>query len=233
VPARARTALPADEELVTRLRAGDEAAFVLLLDDWSSGMLRLARSFVATADSAAEVVQDTWLAVIENIDRFEGRSALKTWVYRILVNAAKRRRVRELRIMPMSSLGRDALTGLGDGAGAGGADQAGPSVDPDRFQGAGESYPGHWRRPPTPWTALPRSPEQSTLDGELRARLEEALAGLPDRQRLVIIMRDVQGAPAEEVCAVLDLSAANQRVLLHRARASVRARLEAYLSERA
>lgn len=223
MPVRGRTALPPDAELLARLRAGDEAAFALILDAWSSGMLRQARTFVATADSAADVVQDTWLAVIQSIDRFEGRCALKTWVCRILVNTAKRRRVRERRTLPMSSAGEGIRLG----------EEAGPSIDPDRFQGAGEPYPGHWRQFPEPWTVIPRSPEQHTLDSELRARLEEALAELPDRQRTVIIMRDVQGFPAEEVCAVLDISPSNQRVLLHRARASVRARLEVYVGERA
>jgi RNA polymerase sigma-70 factor, ECF subfamily len=215
-------ALPPDAELVGRLRGGDEAAFAMVLDGWSSGMLRLARSFVSTPESAAEVVQDTWLAVLRGIDRFEGRSSLKTWVYRILVNTAKRCAARERRTVPMSSLGPDV-----------GAEDAGPTVDPDRFQGAGEPYPGHWRRLPEPWTALALSPEQRTLDAELQARLENALAGLPERQRLVLTLRDVQGHPAEEVCAILDISQGNQRVLLHRARAHVRVRLEVYLDGRA
>jgi RNA polymerase sigma-70 factor (ECF subfamily) len=212
-----RVALPPDAELVGRLRDRDEAAFALVLDQWSPGMLRLARSFVSTPESAAEVVQDTWLAVIEALDRFEGRSSLRTWVYRILVNTAKRRAAREHRNVPMSSLGPAA---------------AGPTVDPDRFQGPDEPYPGHWRALPTPWPDLVPSPEQRTLDAELQARLEDALAGLPDRQRAVITLRDVQGRPAEEVCAILEISSANQRVLLHRARAHVRARLEVYLDAR-
>jgi RNA polymerase sigma-70 factor (ECF subfamily) len=212
-----RVALPPDAELVGRLRDGDEAAFALVLDQWSPGMLRLARSFVSTPESAAEVVQDTWLAVIEALDRFEGRSSLRTWVYRILVNTAKRRAAREHRNVPMSSLGPAA---------------AGPTVDPDRFQGSDEPYPGHWRTLPTPWPDLVPSPEQRTLDAELQARLEDALAGLPERQRAVITLRDVQGRPAEEVCAILEISPANQRVLLHRARAHVRARLEVYLDAR-
>jgi RNA polymerase sigma-70 factor (ECF subfamily) len=215
-----RIALPPEAELVGRLRDGDEAAFALVLDQWSPGMLRLARSFVSTPDSAAEVVQDTWLAVLQALDRFEGRSSLRTWVYRILVNTAKRRAAREHRFVPMSSLG------------SGRAD-AGPTVDPDRFQGPGEPYPGHWRVLPAPWPDLVPSPEQRTLDAELRARLEDALAGLPVRQRAVITLRDVQGRPAEEVCTILEISPANQRVLLHRARAHVRARLEVYLDARA
>jgi RNA polymerase sigma-70 factor, ECF subfamily len=201
-----------DAELVGRLRDGDEAAFALVLDQWSPGMLRLARSFVSTPDSAAEVVQDTWLAVLQALDRFEGRSSLRTWVYRILVNTAKRRAARERRNVPMSSLGPE---------------DAGPTVDPDRFQRPDEPYPGHWRAPPEPW------PEQRALDAELQTRLEGALAGLPERQRAVITLRDVQGRPAEEVCAILEITPANQRVLLHRARAHVRAQLEVYLDVRA
>jgi RNA polymerase sigma-70 factor, ECF subfamily len=209
-----------DAELVGRLRDGDEAAFALVLDQWSPSMLRLARSFVSTPDSAAEVVQDTWLAVLRALDRFEGRSSLRTWVYRILVNTAKRRAAREQRLVPMSSLDP-------------GPADAGPTVDPDRFQGPDEPYPGHWRALPAPWPDLVPSPEQRTLDAELRARLEDALDGLPERQRAVITLRDVQGRPADEVCAILEISPANQRVLLHRARAHVRAHLEVYLDARA
>lgn len=206
--ARVSGGLPADAELVARLRARDESAFVLVLDEWSAGMLRLARSFVSTRDSAAEVVQDTWLAVIENIDRFEGRAALKTWVYRILVNTARRRAAREARAVPMSAL------------------DSGPTVDPDRFQGPDEPYPGHWRAFPSAW------PEQRVVAGELREELERALAQLPERQRVVITLRDVAGYPSDEVCAILDITAANQRVLLHRARGYVRGRLEAYFDDR-
>lgn len=208
------TRVLADAELVARLRARDESAFVLVLDEWSAGMLRLARSFVSTRESAAEVVQDTWLAVIENIDRFEGRAALKTWVYRILVNTARRRATREARAVPMSALAAPDPDG-------------GPTVDPDRFQGPDEPYPGHWRALPSTW------PEHRAVAGELRAHLEQALAELPERQRVVITLRDVAGYPAGEVCAILDISAANQRVLLHRARGYVRGRLEAYFDDRA
>jgi RNA polymerase sigma-70 factor, ECF subfamily len=217
--AAVRVGVPPEAELVGRLKDGDEAAFALVLDQWSPGMLRLARSFVSTPDSAAEVVQDTWLAVLRALDHFEGRSSLRTWVYRILVNTAKRRAVRESRNVPMSSLGSAA----GD---------AGPTVDPDRFQGPDEPYPRHWRALPAPWPDLVPSPEQRTLDAELQARLDDALAGLPERQRAVITLRDVQGRPAEEVCAILEISTANQRVLLHRARAHVRAQLEVYLDAR-
>jgi RNA polymerase sigma-70 factor, ECF subfamily len=212
------TVLPADDELVARLCQRDEAAFALVLDAWSPGMLRLARDFVSTSDSAAEVVQDTWLAVIEGIGKFEARSSLKTWVYRILVNTSKRRGAREGRSVPWSSLP--------------GAEDEGPTVDPARFQRAGEPYPGHWREFPAPWPSpsAPPSPEQEALASELRARMAAALAQLPARQRVVITLRDVDGYTSDEVCAILEISAANERVLLHRARAFVRARLEEYVT---
>jgi RNA polymerase sigma-70 factor (ECF subfamily) len=203
--------LPADDELVVRLRAGDEACFAMVLDAWSAGMLRVARAFVSTPDSAAEVVQDAWLGVIEGIDRFERRSSLKTWVYRILVNTAKRRGVRESRIVPASSLSTDA----------------GPTVDPALFQGPGEPYPGHWRVSPPPWP----TPEQHTLAAETRAFLSEAVGRLPDRQRAVLVLRDVEGHTAEEVCSILDITAGNQRVLLHRARAFLRGELAGHYTD--
>ncbi len=205
--------LPSDGVLVARLRDGDEAGFGLLVDAWSGGMLRLARSFVSTDDSAAEVVQETWLAVIEGVGGFEGRSSLRTWVYRILVNTAKRRGVRESRSVPWSSL---LPAGEDDG----------PTVDPGRFRGAGEPYAGHWREFPARWP----SPEQQTLTGEVRTQLAAALAQLPARQRIVITLRDVQGYGSDEVSSILEISAANQRVLLHRARAFVRSRLEDYFA---
>lgn len=206
------TALPPDTVLVDRLRAGDDAAFAALLDAWSSGMHRVARGFVATADSAAEVVQDTWLAVIQGLPGFEGRSSLKTWVYRILVNTARRRGGRESRTVPWSSLT---------------ADDEGPTVDPSRFRGPGQPYEGHWIDWPPPWPG----PEDATLAAEVRARAAAAVAALPDRQRVVITLRDVEGYEPAEVCEILEISAANQRVLLHRARAYVRGRLEAYFAE--
>ena len=209
--------LPPDDELVARLRDGDDSAFALVLDAWSDGLLRLARSFVSTHDSAAEVVQETWLAVIRGIDSFEGRSALKTWVYRICVNTAKRRGVREHRTVPMS-----VLAGEDDG----------PTVDPARFRPAGEQWAGHWREFPAPWPVPdPQSPEQQALAAEVLSRVAAALELLPDRQRIVITLRDVEGYGADEVCAMLELTAANQRVLLHRARAFVRGELERYFAE--
>ena len=207
-----RVALPSDAELVRRLRDRDEAAFALVLDAWSAGMQRLARSFVSTHDSAAEVLQDTWVAVITGVGSFEGRSSLKTWVYRILVNTAKRRGERESRTVPWSSWSPDI------------AEQDGPTVDPARFQGPSEEFPGHWREFPEAWP----TPETEALAGEVRAQLSTALDGLPARQRIVITLRDVEGYSSDDVCSILAISAANQRVLLHRARATVRGTLEEY-----
>jgi RNA polymerase sigma-70 factor (ECF subfamily) len=205
---QAAAELPPDDVLVAGLRAGDEATFVRLLDAWSQSMLRLARAFVSTQDSAEEVVQDAWLAVLRGIDRFEGRSALKTWVHRILVNTAKNRGVREKRTVPWSDL------------------DAGPTLDPGRFQGSGGEYPGHWRQFPQAWP----SPESAVLAGEVQRVIGAALAELPARQCLVLSLRDVDGHGSAEVCAMLEISAPNQRVLLHRARATVRARLETYFA---
>lgn len=202
--------LPPDEDLVAGLRAGDQATFTRLLDSWSASLLRLARSFVSTAASAEEVVQDTWLAVFQGIDRFEGRSSLKTWVYQILVNTARKRGVRERRTVPVSFLPTE--------------DDTGPTVDPARFQDRDGDYPGHWRAFPPRWP----NPEAALLAGEVTQVITDALDGLPARQRIVLSLRDLDGHDSAEVCAMLDITPENQRVLLHRARAAVRARLADY-----
>jgi RNA polymerase sigma-70 factor (ECF subfamily) len=208
---REHSELPTDAELVSRLRGRDDAAFGLVLDAWSGGMTRVARSIVSTHASADEVVQDAWLAVIQSIASFEGRSSLKTWVYRILVNTAKRRALREGRHISWSPVAGEDDT---------------PTVDPARFGGPGDAFPGHWRAFPAPWP----SPEQDALAGEVQERVEAALAELPERQRVVITLRDVEGYSSDEVCSILQISAANQRVLLHRARAFVRGKLEEYFA---
>lgn len=202
--------LPTDDVLVAGLRTGDEEAFACLLNDWSGSMLRLARSFVSTTASAEEVVQDTWLAVFEGIGRFEGRSSLRTWVYRILVNIARKRAARERRTVPWTSLGPDHE----------------PTVDPQRFQGPADRYPGHWRAFPERWPTT----ESEVLAHEVRSTVASAIASLPIRQQVVLTLRDIDGHDAEEVCALLEISMANQRVLLHRARAAVRGRLEHYFT---
>jgi RNA polymerase sigma-70 factor (ECF subfamily) len=201
----------ADDAIVAGVRSGDEAVFAQLLNDWSRSMLLLARTFVSTEASAEEVVQDTWLAVIRGIDGFEGRSSLRTWVYRILVNTAKRRGVRESRTVPWSSLD--------------GSSDAGPTVDPALFRGADDEYAGGWLSFPAEW----RSAEGSVLADEVRTTVRAAIDALPDRQRIVITLRDVMGHSSEEVCQMLEVSGANQRVLLHRARAAVRGQLASYL----
>jgi RNA polymerase sigma-70 factor, ECF subfamily len=202
--------LPSDADMVRRLRSGDEAAFAMLLDAWTPGMMRVARSLVSTEATAAEVLQDTWLTVIQGIEGFQGRSSLKTWVYRILVNTAKRRGQREARTIPWDSLNAGEI--------------GGPTVDPARFQDGTEPHPGHWRQFPAPWP----SPEEVAMSGEVRLVVAAAVGRLPDQQRAVITLRDMEGYSSDEVCEILGISQANQRLLLHRARASVRSALETY-----
>ena len=211
---RPQRQLPPDEELVARLRDRDENAFKLLVDAWSGQMFHVALLFVGGSHSASDVMQDTWLEIFRGVHAFEGRSALKTWVFRILVNTAKRRAMREGQTIPWSN--HPAF------------EDSGPTVDPSRFIGPGHPETGHWRILPAPWP-LP-SPEHTTLTHEIRAEVAAALADLPHRQRVVVTLRDVEGYPADEVCAILEISPANQRVLLHRGRAFVRARLEKYFS---
>ena len=206
-------ALPPDEVLVARLRAGDEAVFALVVDAWSAGMVRAARAYVTGEDTAQDVVQDTWLAVIRGIDRFEARSSLRTWVYRILINIAKTRGVRDSRTVPLSALAPTE-------------EDRGPTVDPARFRGADDPYPGHWKVFPAPWP----SAESDLLSREALGAIQDALAMLPARQRIVITLRDVEGYDCDEVCTLLDITPANQRVLLHRARAAVRLRLADYFA---
>jgi RNA polymerase sigma-70 factor (ECF subfamily) len=198
-----------DDAIVARLRAGDEKAFAVLVDGWSGWMLRLARAHVPTPSVAEEVVQETWLAVLEGLGRFRGEASLRTWVYRILVNQAKRRGVREHRTIPFASLA---------------VENGEPTVDPSRFQAPHDPAPGGWRQFPHEW------PEQVALTREVHDVVAAALVELPDRQRLVVILRDLQGHTSEEVCRMLGITATNQRVLLHRGRAVVRAHLERYFA---
>ena len=201
--------------MLARLRAGDEMAFRELVKCHDRAMKRIARSYVRTPSVADEVVQETWLAVIQGLGRFEGRSSLKTWMYRILVNRAQSRGVREQRTTPFSSVA------VND-------DESGPTVDPDRFLPAGHAAAGYWSLTPSRFFELP---EDRLLAEETSALVAAAIEQLPDRQRRVITLRDIEGWDADEVCESLGLSAANQRVLLHRARAAVRAQLEEYFME--
>jgi RNA polymerase sigma-70 factor, ECF subfamily len=209
------TAAASEERLLARLRAGDETAFRELVKRHDRAMKRIALTFVRSPSVADEVVQDTWLAVIKGLERFEGRSSLKTWIFRILANRAQSRGAREHRTTPFSSL-------------APSEDQEGPTVDPDRFLPAGHAAAGYWSVTPSRFFELP---EDRMLAAETSALVTAAIEQLPERQQQVIRLRDVEGWPAEEVCECLELSAANQRVLLHRARSAVRACLEEYFTE--
>jgi len=205
-----------DLRLVDALRAGDEAAFESLVNRHGASMLRLAITWVGTRAVAEEVVQETWLGVLRGLGRFEGRSSLKTWIFRILSNTAKKRAVREGRSFPVSSFAEP-----GDGP-----EEA--AVDPARFHGRNAAYPGGWAAAPRSWD---RIPEDQLLSAETLARVRGAIDALPPVQRQVITMRDVDGFTSAEVCNVLSLSETNQRVILHRARSRVRRALERYLDE--
>lgn len=211
-PATVESARSRDAELVGRLRAGDAAAFAEIVDDWSASMLQLARTYVSTRSSAEEIVQECWLAVFRGLDAFEGRSSLRTWTYRILTNLAKTRGVSEARVLPWAP---------------GGDDGPGPTVDPSRFRGAGEKWAGGWtpEGAPTSWEP---SPESALIGAEIRSLLSAALSLLPERQRQVVSLRDIQGMSADEAGALMGISSGNQRVLLHRGRARLRLALEGY-----
>jgi RNA polymerase sigma-70 factor, ECF subfamily len=201
----------AEAKLIGRLRAGDEQAFEALVAGHYGTMLAVAMSYVRTRAVAEEVVQEAWLGVIGGLDRFEGRSSLKTWILSILVHKAKSRGVREARSVPFAALGPAA-------------DE--PAVDPGRFRGPDEAYPGHWRAFPGDWGV---SAATAAQDRETLRVVLGAIAELPAAQHAVIRMRDVEGYSSAEVCAALDVSEGNQRVLLHRARSRVRSALERHL----
>jgi RNA polymerase sigma-70 factor, ECF subfamily len=202
-----------DAPLLAALRAGDEQAFATLVTRYHASLKRVARAYVSTDAVAEDVVQETWLAVIGALDRFEQRATLKTWLFHILTNKAKTRGVRERRTLPFASLAR--------------AGEAEPAVPPERFQREGDAWPGHWATPPRPW----EDPERRLASLEAREYLRVAIAALPATQQAVLTLRDVEGLEAEEVCELLHLSAGNQRVILHRARARVRTELEHFFEE--
>jgi RNA polymerase sigma-70 factor (ECF subfamily) len=201
-------------DLLSGLRAGDELAFRTLVKRHHQAMKRVAMTYVSSPATAEEVVQETWLAVIRGLDRFEGRSSLKTWIFRILVNRAQSRGARERRTTPFSSL-------------PGYEDADSPTVDPDRFIATGSAFAGYWSTPPSRFFELP---EERLLAAETRALIERSIGELPDRQQQVIRLRDVEGWGSEEVCESLGISEGNQRVLLHRARAHVRCALEVHFN---
>jgi RNA polymerase sigma-70 factor (ECF subfamily) len=199
--------------LLEGLRRGDEAAFVALLDRYHAAMVRLAMAYVPNRAVAEEVAQEAWQGVLTGLSRFEGRSSLKTWIFRILTNCAKTRGEREGRAVPFSSLWDPE------------ADPGEPAVEPERFR-AFEPWEGHWSSLPRNWDDLP---EERLLAQETRACVRAAIAALPPAQREVITLRDVEQLPSEHVCDLLQISEGNQRVLLHRARSKVRRALEQYL----
>jgi RNA polymerase sigma-70 factor (ECF subfamily) len=205
-----------DAELLARLRSGDERAFRTLVERYSATMLHVARLHVRDRQAAEEVVQETWLAVVKGLERFEERSTLKTWLFRILTNRAKTRGAREARSVPFSSLA--ASDASGDD----------PAVEPDRFDGPNGPDPGHWAAAPANWETLP---DERLLSQETLRLVAQAIKTLPPAQRAVIRLRDVEGWDSDEVCDLLGLSHGNQRVLLHRARSKVRAALERYLGD--
>jgi len=208
-------AIQLDEaELVKALQRGDEQVFATVMDWYSGSLLRLAMSFVPSRAVAEEVVQETWMGVLEGIGRFEGRSSFKTWLFRILTNRAKTRGTRERRYEPFGLAGADA-----DG-------DEGPSLEDSLFVAEG-SGKGHWLDPPQGWE--PDTPERALLSKECRMAIEQAIGELPENQRQVITLRDVEGVSAEEVCNILSISETNQRVLLHRARTKVRRVLDPYV----
>jgi len=201
----------AEAELLDALRDGQESAFAALVQEYHASILRVAGMYVSNRATAEEVAQETWLAVLKGLDRFEGRSSLKTWIFRIVANIARTRAQRDARSVPFSSIGDETSE---------------PAVDPDRFVPSGERWAGHWKSYPDRWDAVP---EERLVGEETRACVEQAIERLPPAQRQVITLRDVEGWSSEEVCSALELSETNQRVLLHRARSKVRQALEDYL----
>jgi len=197
-----------DRPLVEALRRGEEAAFSVLLDRYYPAMMRVALAYVHSHAVAEEVVQETWLGLLQGLTRFAFHSSLQTWIFRILTNRAKTRGQRESRYVPLDSLGDDDL----------------PEVSRGRF----DVVDHHWVTPPRSWAG---SPEETTLAQETHVSIRRTITTLPLNQRAVITLRDMEGWTADEVCHVLELSAANQRVLLHRARSTVRRALEEYFAQ--
>jgi len=207
-----------DEQLLLGLRRHDEQAFAALVDRYHARLVRLASLFVANQAVAEEVAQETWIGVLQGIDRFAERSSFRTWLFRILTNQAKRRGQREARSVPFAAFSPQAD-----------ADDAECAVEPERFLPAGDEWAEHWVSYPSNWR---ETPEERFLSDETRALVQQAIDALPLNQRIVITLRDVEGIPSTEVCNVLAISETNQRVLLHRARSKVRGQLERYLEER-
>jgi RNA polymerase sigma-70 factor (ECF subfamily) len=208
---RSAQASAEDAQVVAALRAGDEKAFLALVQSLNAPMLRVASVYVSSRAVAEEVVQEAWLGVLKGLSAFEGRSSLRRWIFGIVTNCARSRGVREARSTPFSAMGP--------------AEDDEPAVDPGHFLPPDHPrWPGHWSEPPTAWA------EDQVLNKESLGVVEAAIALLPVNQREVITLRDVLGWTSEEVCESLKISEGNQRVLLHRARSKVRAALEKHFA---
>ncbi len=201
---------------IEMLRNGNEDAFVSLIERYHTTMLRLAMIYIPEYAVAEEVVQEAWIGVLQGLNRFEGRSSLKTWIFRILTNRAKTRALHERRSVPFSSLS-DLEVNFDE-----------PAVDPDRFLPSDSQLPGQWASLPANWDEIP---EKRLLSQETYACIMSATEALPPNQRTVITLHDIEGWTSEEICNVLSISETNQRVLLHRARSKVRRALEQYFDE--
>jgi RNA polymerase sigma-70 factor (ECF subfamily) len=210
-------ALTADEaDLLASLRRGEENEFARLIEAYHPAMVRLAMNYVPSRAVAEEVAQEAWLAVLQGLNGFQGRSSLKTWIFRILMNRAMSRGQREHRSVPFSALFDPAKN------------PPEPAVDPGRFRGPHDRWPGGWARFPDSWEG---APEAQLLSQESLNHVAKAIDALPPSQREVITLRDVEGWSSREVCNVLQITETNQRVLLHRARSKVRRAMERYLDE--
>jgi len=209
------TRMASDVEMIAALRAGDETIFAQLVATHQPAFVRTARVWVKDTDAAREVVQATWLAALESLDRFEGRSSLRTWLYGILINIARSHRRAAARTLPMSALVADELA------------DAAPAVEPERFFPAGHQWEGHWTAFPAAFPA----PDRLVELGELRRVLSSAVASLPPLQQQVVVLCDIEGMTGHEACNILGLESTNQRVLLHRARSKLRALLERHFAE--
>lgn len=204
---------PDENSLLNSLRTGDEASFMWLVEQYHPSLVRLARLFVRDEAVAEEVVQDTWLAVLQGLTQFEGRSRLKTWIYTILVNKAKTRGQREGKFHAFSDLH--------------GNDTSSPTVAPERFiDDPTDEWFNHWKEAPSMWTSIP---EEELISRETMDVIQQAINTLPEGQKMVITLRDIEELPSQEICNILGISETNQRVMLHRARARVREALENYL----
>jgi RNA polymerase sigma-70 factor (ECF subfamily) len=202
------TPLADDRTVVAALRQGDERTFVAIVERYHAALVRLALTYVHDRAVAEEVAQEAWLGMLTGLPRFAGRASLRTWLFQILINCARASHRREAHAIPFSTLGEE--------------DNA-PSVEPERFHAHDHRWAGHWSAPPQPW------PEEHLLATEVGSEVESAIRRLPPHQRAVLTLRDVEGLTAAEVCQVLGISDANERVLLHRARSRVRQALETYL----